>query len=194
MLSIPRHAQHALRAVRAAVSASGVGQAKARTNAIVGTSAFWGAARSFTTITCSIHGLGRLAAATPTTVAQRLISGSPATHGSSAVDRRGFAAAATGGEPPLSPDEVRKRMDAINDSFAEAREEIECAMEAVGTTFFNEEAEYAQEVTGKVLDMYYALCDAMPAEEKAATQRAMGMKMEQLKAELKLLDHAHDDD
>jgi len=80
-----------------------------------------------------------------------LISGSPATHGSSAVDRRGFAAAATGGEPPLSPDEVRKRMDAINDSFAEAREEIECAMEAVGTTFFNEEAEYAQEVTGKVL-------------------------------------------
>jgi len=43
-------------------------------------------------------------------------------------------------------------------------------------------------------DMYYALCDAMPAEEKAATQRAMGMKMEQLKAELKLLDHAHDDD
>lgn len=43
-------------------------------------------------------------------------------------------------------------------------------------------------------DTYYALCDQMEPEEKAATQRAMGMKMEQLKAELKMLDHAHDDD
>lgn len=43
-------------------------------------------------------------------------------------------------------------------------------------------------------DMYYTLCDEMAPEEKAATQRAMGMKMEQLKAELKMLDHAHDDD
>ena len=43
-------------------------------------------------------------------------------------------------------------------------------------------------------DMYYALCDEMEPEEKAATQRAMGMKMEQLKAELTMLDHAHDDD
>ena len=61
---------------------------------------------------------------------------------------RGFAAAAGGG---LSPEETKRRLDAINDAFAEAREEIECAMEAVGTTYFNEEAEYAQEVTGKVL-------------------------------------------
>lgn len=67
-----------------------------------------------------------------------------------ATSHRGFAAAAGVGSP-LSPEEVKKRMDQINDSFAEAREEIECAMEAVGTTYFNEEAEYAQEVTGKVL-------------------------------------------
>jgi hypothetical protein len=43
-------------------------------------------------------------------------------------------------------------------------------------------------------EMYYALCAELAPEEKAATQRAMGMKMEQLKAELSLLDHAHDDD
>ena len=43
-------------------------------------------------------------------------------------------------------------------------------------------------------DMYYALCDDLEPEERAATQRSMGMKMEQLKAELKMLDHAHDDD
>ena len=34
----------------------------------------------------------------------------------------------------------------------------------------------------------------MDPDERAATQRAMGMKMEQLKAELDMLDHAHDDD
>ena len=41
--------------------------------------------------------------------------------------------------------------------------------------------------------MYYKLCDDMEPEERAATHRSMGMKMEQLKAELKQLDHAHDD-
>jgi hypothetical protein len=51
----------------------------------------------------------------------------------------------------LSPKDVKKRMDEINDNFTEAREEIEAAMEAVGTTYFNEEAEYAKEVTEKTL-------------------------------------------
>ena len=49
--------------------------------------------------------------------------------------------------PTLSPEDMKRRVDDINDSFTEAREEIEAAMEAVGTTYFNEEAEYAQEVT-----------------------------------------------
>jgi thermostable 8-oxoguanine DNA glycosylase len=51
----------------------------------------------------------------------------------------------------LSPKDVKKRMEEINDNFTEAREEIEAAMEAVGTTYFNEEAEYAKEVTEKTL-------------------------------------------
>ena len=41
--------------------------------------------------------------------------------------------------------------------------------------------------------MYYELCEEMDPEERAATQRAMGMKMEQLKAEREQIDHAHDD-
>mmetsp|Transcript_2843 Transcript_2843/g.11204 ORF Transcript_2843/g.11204 Transcript_2843/m.11204 type:complete len:189 (-) Transcript_2843:146-712(-) len=108
------------------------------------------------------------------------------------IHGRGFASSAAA-RAGLSPAETKKRMDEINDNFAEAREEIEAAMEAVGTTYFNEEAEYAKEVTEKTLGMYYELCEEMDPEERAATQRAMGMKMEQLKAELKQLDHAHDD-
>lgn len=93
----------------------------------------------------------------------------------------------------LSPEDMKRRVDDINDSFTEAREEIEAAMEAVGTTYFNEEAEYAQEVTERTLAMYYELCDELSEEERGKLQRAMGMKMEQLKAELKQIDHAHDD-
>ena len=108
-----------------------------------------------------------------------------------APSSRGFAAASAGS--PLTPEEVERRMDEINDSFAEAREEIEAAMEAVGTTYFNEEAEYAREVTERTLEMYRRLCSEMGEEERAKTQRAMGMKMEQLKAEREQIDHAHDD-
>ena len=35
--------------------------------------------------------------------------------------------------------------------------------------------------------------EELDEEERAKTQRAMGMKMEQLKAEREQIDHAHDD-
>ena len=84
-------------------------------------------------------------------------------------------------------------MDEINDAFTEARDEIESAMEAVGTTYFNEDAEIAKECVEQTLALYYALCDELDDETKGKTQRAMGMKMEQLKAEWSQVEHAHDD-
>ena len=71
------------------------------------------------------------------------------------IHGRGFASSAAA-RAGLSPAETKKRMDEINDNFAEAREEIEAAMEAVGTTYFNEEAEYAKEVTEKTLGTFEA--------------------------------------
>jgi hypothetical protein len=68
------------------------------------------------------------------------------------IHTRGYASSyAARMAATLSPKDVKKRMDEINDNFTEAREEIEAAMEAVGTTYFNEEAEYAKEVTEKTL-------------------------------------------
>ena len=40
-----------------------------------------------------------------------------------------------------------------------------------GTTYFNEEAEYAREVTERTLEMYRRLCPEMGEEERAKTQR-----------------------
>ena len=40
---------------------------------------------------------------------------------------------------------LRKRVDALNDLFVEAREEIEMAEESKETTYYDEEAEIAQE-------------------------------------------------
>lgn len=78
-------------------------------------------------------------------------------------------------------------MDKINLKFAEAREEIESAMDSKETVYFNEEAECAREAVGEVLEMYQGLLGKLPESERAAIQRSMGLKIEQLKAELQQL-------
>ncbi|EYU24334.1 hypothetical protein ABFS82_03G010700 [Erythranthe guttata] len=83
--------------------------------------------------------------------------------------------------------ETDKEVDTINLKFAEAREEIESAMDSKETVYFNEEAECAREAVGEVLELYKVLLEKLPEKEKAAIQRAMGLKIEQLKAELEQL-------
>ncbi|OMO89010.1 hypothetical protein CCACVL1_08064 [Corchorus capsularis] len=84
--------------------------------------------------------------------------------------------------------DVNKEVDSINLKFAEAREEIEMAMESKETVYFNEEAECARAAVKEVLDMFDGLLEKLPQSEKAALQRSMGLKIEQLKAELQQLD------
>lgn len=78
-------------------------------------------------------------------------------------------------------------MDKINLKFAEAREEIESAMDSKETVYFNEEAECARAAVSEVLEMYEGLLGKLLENERAAIQRAMGLKIEQLKAELEQL-------
>ncbi|GAV58217.1 hypothetical protein CFOL_v3_01751 [Cephalotus follicularis] len=79
-------------------------------------------------------------------------------------------------------------VDLINLKFAEAREEIEMAMESKETVYFDEEAECARAAVKEVLDMFEKLLKKLPETKKAALQRSMGLKIEQLKAELQQLD------
>lgn len=78
-------------------------------------------------------------------------------------------------------------MDEINLKFAEAREEIEMAMESKETVYFNEEAESARAVVKQVLELYESLLSKLPEKERGGIQRSMGLKIEQLKAELQQL-------
>ncbi|PIA27190.1 hypothetical protein AQUCO_08200010v1 [Aquilegia coerulea] len=81
-----------------------------------------------------------------------------------------------------------KEIDEINLKFAEAREEIESAMESKETVYFDEEAECARAAVKEVLDLFNGLLGKLPESEKGVVQRAMGLKIEQLKAELAQLD------
>ncbi|XAR48633.1 hypothetical protein NMG60_11031513 [Bertholletia excelsa] len=83
--------------------------------------------------------------------------------------------------------DTSKEVDEINLKFAEAREEIEMALESKETVYFNEEAECARDAVKEVLVMYEKLLAKLPENEKGAIQRSMGLKIEQLKAELEQL-------
>ena len=76
--------------------------------------------------------------------------------------------------------------------FVEARDEIAYAQEDAGTTYFNESYDDAKGLVDKVLSEWDSVLSGLEEEEKGRVQRSMGLKMEQLKAELGLLDTLHD--
>jgi hypothetical protein len=82
-------------------------------------------------------------------------------------------------------------VDRINELFAEAREEIENAKEDAETVYFNESAEEAKAAVEEVLGAWGGLLEGLGEEERAKMVRSMGLKMEQLKAELKGLEELH---
>lgn len=93
----------------------------------------------------------------------------------------------------LCTSNVDDEVQVVNDLFAEAREELENAKEDAETVYFNESAETAKLAVDKTLQRYYSLVNAATDEERGKLQRSMGLKMEQLKAELEQLDHLHMD-
>ncbi|KAG8067364.1 hypothetical protein GUJ93_ZPchr0005g14278 [Zizania palustris] len=79
-------------------------------------------------------------------------------------------------------------VDEMNREFAEAREDIEAAMESKETVYFDEEAACARDAAGEALAAFDALLARLPPADAGSLRRSMGLKMEQLKAELKQLD------
>ncbi|KAG0585588.1 hypothetical protein KC19_2G023300 [Ceratodon purpureus] len=111
-----------------------------------------------------------------------LQSSSIARHFPSGLHSRSFAAA------PMKQDEINEIIEDINSKFADAREEIELAAESKETVYFNEESEIAKKAVAEVLNLFNGLLARLPESERGAIQRSMGMKMEQLKAEVAQLD------
>lgn len=92
---------------------------------------------------------------------------------------------------PPTPPPPSRQVDRINELFAEAREEIENAKEDAETVYFNESAEAAKAAVEEVLGAWGGLLEGLGEEERAKMVRSMGLKMEQLKAELKGLEELH---
>ncbi len=85
---------------------------------------------------------------------------------------------------------IEKSLENINGLFVEARDEIEYANEDLETVYFNESFKEAKDRVHSCLDAYKLLLDSFGDDEqgRGKIERSMGMKMEQLKAELDLLD------
>ncbi|KAJ6685188.1 F14O23.11 PROTEIN [Salix purpurea] len=110
----------------------------------------------------------------------------PRTRSLTDQNRRGHSTESGGESVPLL--DVNREVDRINLKFAEAREEIDMASESKETVYFDEEAECARAAVKEAMDMFEGLLGKLPESERAALQRSMGLKMEQLKAELQQLD------
>lgn len=59
------------------------------------------------------------------------------------------------------------------------------------TVYFNESAQAARESVAGVLSQWSELLQSVGDQQRGELQRSMGLKMEQLKAELKELDDLH---
>lgn len=88
---------------------------------------------------------------------------------------------------------IDQQLEEINDLFVEARDEIEYAEEDAETVRFDESFKAAEAAVKEVLDRYAALLEGLPEDERGKIQRGMGLKMEQLKAELCGLELMHSD-
>ncbi|KAL2550364.1 uncharacterized protein Fot_11894 [Forsythia ovata] len=77
-----------------------------------------------------------------------------------------------------------KEVDKINLKFVEARYDIKAAMESKETVYFDEEAECTRACVNEVLEMYEGLFKMLLDNQMSAIQRAIGLKIEQVKAEL----------
>ena len=73
----------------------------------------------------------------------------------------------------------------------QAREELEYAAEDAGTTYAEESYTAAVEAVEAVGRAYAAFIASLPEEARGAAQRGMGMKFEQLRAELEAVEPGH---
>jgi uncharacterized protein (DUF2164 family) len=84
-------------------------------------------------------------------------------------------------------EDIEQAVEKVNEMFVEARDEIEFTKEDIGTTYFNDGFQDAKKLVDETISEYKKLLNSLNEEEKGRLQRSMGMKMEQLKAELEHL-------
>ena len=88
-----------------------------------------------------------------------------------------------------SPPSRHPDFELLEEEFAEARELLSDAEEAMGTTYFNDDLDDAREATEKVLERYESMKASLPegSDELMDLQRSLGLKIEELRGRLGLL-------
>ncbi|GLI69164.1 hypothetical protein VaNZ11_013732 [Volvox africanus] len=90
--------------------------------------------------------------------------------------------------------EVQNEMDAVNELFVAAREEIEFAKEEAETVYFNESVQAARRAVEACMSRWEGLLAALPDEERNRVMRSMGLKIAQLQAEYDEVSKLHLED
>lgn len=85
-------------------------------------------------------------------------------------------------------DSLDARLDAVNRLFSAAREDLEDAQEDEGTVHFEESYNAAYKSVEETLQEFDAVLASLEEEKRGSVRRSMGLKMEQLKAELGALE------
>lgn len=80
-------------------------------------------------------------------------------------------------------------LEELSDEFAEARELLSDAEEAIGTTYFEEDLEDARIAVEQVLERYDSIKASLPegSDELMNLQRSLGLRMEELRGRYSLL-------
>ncbi|KAG0228809.1 hypothetical protein BGW41_003340 [Actinomortierella wolfii] len=92
----------------------------------------------------------------------------------------------TASHPAWAAD-VQKGVENITDLFMIARDELEYAEEAKGTVYYNEDKEAARAAVQECLDQFDSLMSECTEEQKTDVQRKIGLKIQELKAQLDAL-------
>jgi len=102
------------------------------------------------------------------------------------IPRDHFAATRAFSSGHMKDEEIRSRLNTFQDLFVEARLCIEDCTDAADTVYFDEEAKSAADAVDEALSFYQDLLEDLHESQRNDIRRSNGLKVEQLKGELKL--------
>ena len=106
------------------------------------------------------------------------------------LQRRSFASSSSSSSssPDSNTNDLDARLDAVNRLFSSAREDLEDAQEDEGTVHFEESYNNAFRSVADTLQEFDDVLSSLDEAKAGSVRRSMGLKMEQLKAELAALE------
>lgn len=88
----------------------------------------------------------------------------------------------------MTEKEVKRAVDDISEKFAEAMELMNDARSSLGTVYFSEDVLDTQAQVKETLDDYTDLLSRLNEKQKRTVIQSIGLKMEELKAQMSLLE------